>query len=52
MYDICLLTIALEKGMSAVSLANLMPSYWADFIRNAEVKDVKPIGTTPLMNKP
>jgi len=31
-----------------VTLANLMPRHWADFIRNSPVEDVKPIGTTPL----
>jgi MoxR-like ATPase len=40
--------VALEDGCDAVTLANLMPKHWADFIRNSPMDEVKPIGTTPL----
>jgi MoxR-like ATPase len=40
--------VALEGRADAVTLANLMPKHWADFIRNSPAEDVKPIGTTPL----
>jgi hypothetical protein len=40
--------VALEARCDAVTLANLMPKHWADFIRNSPVEEVKPIGTTPL----
>lgn len=42
------LQVALEARADAVTLANLMPRHWADFIRNSPVDEVKPIGTTPL----
>jgi hypothetical protein len=40
--------VALEENSDAVTLANLMPKHWADFIRNSPMDEVKPIGTTPL----
>jgi hypothetical protein len=43
-----LLQVALEENSDAVTLANLMPKHWADFIRNSPMDEVKPIGTTPL----
>ena len=45
--DVATLEVALRNGADPVTLANLMPRYWADFIRNADVAEVKPIGTTP-----
>lgn len=44
----CTLEVALASGVEPVTLANLMPRHWADFIRNSPVEDVKPIGTTPM----
>lgn len=38
----------LQANTDAVTLANLMPKHWADFIRNSPMDDVKPIGTQPL----
>ena len=46
--DVSLLEVALRSQASPVALANLMPRYWADFIRNSDIQDVKPIGTSPL----
>jgi hypothetical protein len=44
----CCCQVALEENSDAVTLANLMPKHWADFIRNSPMDEVKPIGTTPL----
>ncbi|GIM15029.1 hypothetical protein Vretimale_17901 [Volvox reticuliferus] len=48
LYDVLTLEVALKFGSDPVTLANLMPRQWADFIRNSDIGDVKPIGTTPL----
>lgn len=45
--DVATLEVALQNGCDPVTLANLMPRHWADFIRAADIADVKPIGTTP-----
>jgi MoxR-like ATPase len=42
------LQVALEANSDAVTLANLMPKHWADFIRNSPMEEVKPIGTRPM----
>jgi hypothetical protein len=42
------LQVSLEGRADAVTLANLMPKHWADFIRNSPMEEVKPMGTTPL----
>lgn len=47
LFEVATLEVALRAGTDAVTLANLMPSRWASFIRNSPVDDVKPIGTTP-----
>eukprot|EP00798_Chlamydomonas_sp_ICE-L_P025190 gene25190-10826_t len=41
MYDVILLEVALKSGCEAVALANLMPRYWADFIRNSDLSGSK-----------
>lgn len=46
--DVVQLEVALKNGSDPVTLANLMPRHWADFIRNSDIADVKPIGTTTL----
>ncbi len=46
--DVATLDVALRHGADPVTLANLMPKHWADFIRNSDIGDVRPIGTTPL----
>ncbi|GFR51362.1 hypothetical protein Agub_g13786 [Astrephomene gubernaculifera] len=46
--DVVTLDAALRRGADPVTLANLMPRYWADFIRNSDITEVKPLGTTPL----
>ncbi|KAG1673006.1 hypothetical protein FOA52_005936 [Chlamydomonas sp. UWO 241] len=39
--DVATLEVALRNGSDPVTLANLMPRHWADFIRNSDVSDVK-----------
>ncbi|PNH01533.1 actin [Tetrabaena socialis] len=48
LFDVVMLEVALKVGADPVTLANLMPKHWADFIRNSDITDVRPIGTTPL----
>ena len=48
LYEVATLEVALQAGTDAVTLANLMPKHWADFIRNSPMEEVKPIGTTPM----
>jgi hypothetical protein len=36
---------ALSRGSEAVVLAELMPRHWSDFIRNAPMDTVRPLGT-------
>lgn len=47
LHDVGVLEMALRKGSDPVTLANLMPRHWADFIRNSDIADVRPIGTRP-----
>ncbi len=35
----------MQLGVEAVVLAEAMPSRWSDFIRNAPMETVKPLGT-------
>ena len=44
--QVATLEVALKAGTDAVTLANLMPSRWANFIRNSPMEEVKPLGTT------
>lgn len=46
--SVCLLEVALRHSSDPVTLANLMPKNWADFIRNSDMNEVRPLGTTPL----
>ncbi|KAJ9530019.1 hypothetical protein QJQ45_023301, partial [Haematococcus lacustris] len=48
LHDTVTLATALRSGSDPVTMANLMPRYWADFIRNSDISDVRPLGTTPL----
>lgn len=48
LYQVATLEVALQAGTNAVTLANLMPKHWADFIRNSPLEEVRPIGTTPM----
>lgn len=48
LFEVATLEVALEACCDAVTLANLMPKHWADFIRNSPMEEVKPMGTTPL----
>jgi MoxR-like ATPase len=50
--DAVTLEVAIEAGCDAVVLANLMPRYWASFIRNSPLEEVRPIGTTKLGGRP
>lgn len=44
--QVAALEVALKANADAVTLANLMPSRWAAFIRNSPIEEVKPLGTT------
>jgi hypothetical protein len=46
--QVATLEVALRAGTDAVTLANLMPSRWASFIRNSPMEEVKPLGTTKI----
>ena len=48
LFDVAMLEVALRNGSDPVTLANLMPRHWADFIRNSDLADVKPIGTSAM----
>jgi MoxR-like ATPase len=37
--------VALRQGTEPVVLAELMPRHWSDFVRNAPMEQVKPLGT-------
>ncbi|GAX74687.1 hypothetical protein CEUSTIGMA_g2135.t1 [Chlamydomonas eustigma] len=39
--DVATLEVALRNGCDPVTLANLMPRHWADFIRNSDISDAK-----------
>lgn len=39
-----LFQVALTKGTEPVVLAELMPRHWSDFVRNAPLENVKPLG--------
>lgn len=36
------------EGADAVCLAELLPKRWSDFIRNAPMDEVRPLGTRQL----
>ena len=40
-----LLQVALQQRSDPVVLAELMPRHWSDFVRNAPMDQVKPLGT-------
>ncbi|KAI8473934.1 MAG: AAA domain-containing protein [Monoraphidium minutum] len=46
LFEVATLEVALKAETDAVTLANLMPSRWANFIRNSPMEEVKPLGTT------
>ncbi|EFJ43346.1 hypothetical protein VOLCADRAFT_96404 [Volvox carteri f. nagariensis] len=48
LYDVLTLEVALQFGSDPVTLANLMPRQWADFIRNSDIGDVKPIASSSM----
>ncbi|KAL6782059.1 hypothetical protein ACKKBF_B10515 [Auxenochlorella protothecoides x Auxenochlorella symbiontica] len=39
---------AIEAGLDSAHLADLLPGVWADFIRNADMSDVRPLGTRSI----
>ncbi len=39
LYDVVMLEVALKNGADPVTLANLMPKHWADFIRWARERE-------------
>lgn len=44
LFDAVVLEIALQEGAAPVTLAELLPKYWADFIRHGPIEDVSPLG--------
>lgn len=36
--------VALESGAEPVVLAEMMPRHWSDFVRNAPIESVSPLG--------
>ena len=45
LFEVATLDAALEAGAEAVTLADLLPRRWAEFIRSGDVDDVRPLGT-------
>ena len=45
LFEVATLSAALEAGAEAVTLADLLPRRWAEFIRSGDVDDVRPLGT-------
>lgn len=46
LFEVIVLEEAITRGADAVVLAEIMPRYWADFIRNASVEEAKSMGGT------
>ena len=44
--QVVVLELAVEMDADAVVLAEVMPRYWADFIRNTTVEEAKTMGGT------
>jgi MoxR-like ATPase len=47
LFELVTLELAVERRVSAVVLANLMPRYWADFIRSSSDQEARSMGTVP-----
>lgn len=45
LFEVATLDAALDAGAEAVTLADLLPRRWAEFIRSGDVDDVRPLGT-------
>ncbi len=45
LFEVATLDAALQAGAEAVTLADLLPRRWAEFIRSGDVDDVRPLGT-------
>ena len=45
LFEVATLSAALDAGAEAVTLADLLPRRWAEFIRSGDVDDVRPLGT-------
>lgn len=46
LFEVVVLELAVEMDVDAVILAEVMPRYWADFIRNTTVEEAKSMGGT------
>ena len=44
LFDAVVLGAALDRGAEPVALAELLPGYWAEFIRAGPIEDVSPLG--------
>lgn len=47
LFELVTLELAVEQRVDAVVLANLMPKFWADFIRSSSDAEARDIGTVP-----
>jgi MoxR-like ATPase len=45
LFELVTLELAIERRVDAVVLANLMPRYWADFIRSSSDQEARSMGT-------
>ena len=44
LFDVVTLETALRHGAEPVTLAELLPLYWSEFIRKGPIEDVSPLG--------
>jgi MoxR-like ATPase len=47
MFELVTLELAVDRRVDAVVLANLMPRYWAQFIRSSSEEEARSMGTRP-----
>ena len=48
LFEVVTLELAVRKRVDAVVLANLMPRFWADFIRSTSEEEARSMGTVPI----
>lgn len=46
--DVIALQHAVRAGLDSTHLADLLPAVWSDFIRNADMTDVRPLGVRSI----
>lgn len=47
LFEAVTLELAVDSRLDAVALAQLMPRFWADFVRNASDSEARSMGTLP-----